>query len=148
MLVTTETFDVAMVVSATQAAAGVAGPLNGVKMHLFTNNPALAKQMLLGAFTEPTYGSYAAQAVTFGAAKRDAQGNISTDTGQVIWQETGTPLATTVNGYFLTNTAGTTLLAAEYFPTPQNLVDLLSSFWVVAEWSANNAAAGQCQVGS
>jgi hypothetical protein len=146
VLVTNETFDTDMIVSATQAGAGVAGPLNGTKMGLFTNQPALTKTMLLAALTQPTYTGYALQALTWSAAERNAAGSISTHSALMNWMMGDALTPTTVYGYFICNTAGSVLLAAEYFPAPQALADTLSYFGVVSEWSANNQNAGQCTV--
>jgi hypothetical protein len=146
MLVTVQLFDTDIVVVATQAAAGVAGPLNASKMILFTNTPGLNKSSVLADLTQPTYTGYAAQALTWSVPIRNAMNRIATHTGLLSWVMGDALTPTTVNGYGITDTAGTHLLAAEYFPTPVGLVDTLSFLGVVSEWISDNASPGQCSV--
>jgi len=146
MLVTTELMDTDAVVVATQAAAGVAGPLNASKMILFTNSPGLNKNTVVADLTQPTYAGYAAAALTWSGAIRNAMNRISTRTGLVPWVMGDNLTPTTVNGYGITDSAGTHLLAAEYLPTPVGLVDTLSFLGIVSEWISDNASPGQCTV--
>jgi len=146
MLVTTELLDTDSVVVATQAAAGVAGPLHGSKMVLFTNTPTLNKMTVLADLTQPTYAGYAEQTMTWSATRRNALNQICTQATLVSWTMSDDLTPTTVLGYGITDSAGTALLAAEMFPSPVALVDTLSALGVISEWVAANAAPGQCTV--
>lgn len=146
MLVSTQLLDTDIVTVATQAAAGVAGPLNASKMVLFINSPGLNKATVLADLTQPTYTGYAASALTWSTPIRNGQNRIATHTGLIPWVMGDDLLPTTVNGYGITDSAGTALLAAEYFPSPVGLVDTLSFLGVVSEWISDNASPGQCSV--
>lgn len=145
MLVTMRAFDLALIVDATQSSGGsaVAGVLNGMKMVLFTNQPSLNKDTVIGDLTPPTYTGYAAQTVTWSAARSDGNGKLATFTGLVNWQPTAdTVPGDTIYGYGLTDSAGTTLLAAEMLPAPQGLGLTTDYFGLIAEWTADNSNPG------
>lgn len=140
MLTTVEAFDVQVVKVALQAGAGVAGPLNGSKVLLYTNVITPLKNTPLSALTEIAYTGYARVTPTWTPANRDTGGNISTQTSVCLFQGTGVGLPVTATGYAIVDSTGLILLALENFPAPQPLLDALSAIQFVIEWIANNPA--------
>jgi hypothetical protein len=145
VIVTTETFDADILIGLTASVAAV-GTLHGTLFGLFTNNITPTKTIGVGIFTEPTYTGYARIAATWGAPTRDANKNINIESQLLIWQETGTPVPTTVFGWFLVDSTGLILYMAELFATPQSLVDVLSALKFNVEFIGSNANPGQATI--
>jgi hypothetical protein len=143
LLVTTETLDALIATDITEASSSHAGPLNGVKAILFTNNISPTKTTALSALTVPTYTGYASQTITWGAAYRDVNLNIGIDTQLLSWVMGDALTPTTVYGWAIVDSTGATLYAAELFASPVQLVDTLSLLAFVAEWIVSNNAQGQ-----
>jgi hypothetical protein len=145
MITTTEYFDTLLVGAALEhvVSGSYSGPLYGVQMGLIVGSFAPTKTSVLTDITQPIYTGYALQATTFAPASRDANGNISTLSGLILWQMTNNTNPTLVTGWFLVDSGGTHLLMAEMLDTPFSLVDTLSVLGLVALWSANNADPGQ-----
>lgn len=136
MQLTTEYADIHAVTDYTQAGGGVAGILNGAKLVLFTNSLTLTKSTPLGALTQPTYTGYAAVVITWGAAVRDATGDIVTLSQSIpIQMGSSTDPSTTIVGYGVEDAAGANLLFAEVLDAPIPLVDNLSYFEIIVPFS-------------
>lgn len=146
MLVTTRVFDQGVLTVATQAAAGVAGPLNGSKMLLFTNTPAINKFTTLAALTEATYTGYARQTLVWSAARLDPTARVATFTALINWQPTDAVTPNTITGYAIVDSTGLILYAMELFVTPVGLATALSYLGIVAEWSSDNANPGAATI--
>jgi hypothetical protein len=102
-----------------QGLVGVAGELNGAKLKLFTNDFQPVPTSVVGDFTEATQTGYAATTITWGTPYVNDSG----------WAEVLSQLITTIfsaglaeggtiYGYYLTNTAGSTLLLSERLDNP------------------------------
>lgn len=150
MLVLTEGLDVSIIGVVKHAAAGAgAGPLDGSKMILFTNEVAITPKTVLADLTQPLVGdypAYAAQALTWGAASRNALGKIVTEATAIAWTIGSGDPPLTATGYGIVDGAGTTLLAAEVFEEPLQFLDSLSLKHVVARWSPATPEASTCSV--
>lgn len=122
MLQVTEAYLAALAAAAVAASPGIAGPLSGAKLHLATAGPTPGLRSAVADFTEATYASYAAAPITWGAPWRNPEGEGEVDGGviQFVLAADLTPPAT-ITHYFLTNTAGSVLLAAEQLATPAEL---------------------------
>lgn len=114
----------------------MAGALNGAKVILFTNAVTLTKLTTLADLTQPTYTGYAAVAITWGVAVRDAAGDIVT-LSQAIPVQMGAPTDpdTKIKGYAVENSGATELLFAEVFPQQLDLVDDLTYYEIVVPFA-------------
>jgi hypothetical protein len=105
-----------LILAALKAAAA---PLDGAKLHLYSNNIAPTPGMVIGALTECTFLGSVAQSVVWGTPHIDPQGNAVMDAGSLTFVA-GSPIGAseTVYGAYITDTAGAVLLAACKFDAP------------------------------
>ena len=122
------------------------GPLDACKMILYTNTFALDRNTVLADLIQPTYTDYAVQAVTWGGVFTTPDGKFCRYSVSVSWQMGDAMLATTVVGFGLINTAGDTLLVAESFATPRNLVATTDLIEILAQVGFANPGVGQSVV--
>jgi hypothetical protein len=103
-----------------EAAVAVDGPLDGAKIHLFSGNTALTPGLVVGDLTEATFHGYAALSVTWGTPFFDPLTGLPTVTGGLSTFRSTSPFSggQTINGWYITNTAGDTLLLARKFDLP------------------------------
>lgn len=87
------------------------------KLHLFTNDFTPSLETILADFTEATYTGYAAQTLTWGGAYVDGNGIAVAPAGEKIFTQTAAPNEIVYGGY-VTNTAGTKLLASARLDSP------------------------------
>lgn len=101
------------------AAGPPAGRLNGVKVHLFQNNIVPTPATILTDLVEATFDGYAASAaVTWGSVVVDPAGNAVVYGDAKTFTMTGSTTPNTVYGYYVTNSAGSTLEYLELFDSP------------------------------
>lgn len=146
MLLPTDYFNVLLASAADQATGGGAGPLNGSKAILFTNDITLTRATQISDLVQPTYTGYATQAVTWSTPGRDALGNISSTSQTMLWQEATTASSVLIYGIAFTDSPGTNLLAAEKFATPIPLNTLLDQLFTSTQWIWNNNNSGQTTI--
>lgn len=101
---------------------------------LFTNEISPTKTRVLADLTEPTYASYARQAVVFGAPFRDPQLGIAAIAAALTWQQTGTPTPCQIYGIFYATGGTLALMGMEVFELPIPLNDTLDAFSTVLEY--------------
>lgn len=118
-------------------------PLNGAKAHLCTAGPVLGGNMTPADFTEATYDGYAAASVTWGTPYTAGNGLSYVD-ALISIPQTGSVTPQTVLGYFITDTAGTHVLFAEYFPVPVQMYGLGASCEFVLRFNAARTPGGGC----
>jgi hypothetical protein len=124
--------DIHAVTDYVQPGAGVAGVLNGAKVILFTNAITPTKQTPLSALVQPTYTGYAAVAITWGSAVRDAAGDIVTLTQSIpIQMGSSMDPETTIVGYGVEDSGAANLLFIEVLANPIPLVDNLTYYEIV-----------------
>lgn len=99
-------------------------PLDGAKVHLFTDAGLTpTEDTVVGSFTEPDYAAYAAQTAVWGTPLSLADGTGVLLAPALTFGVANATEATTVYGAFVTDTAGTVLLYSELFPNPYAMVD-------------------------
>lgn len=100
-------------------AVAAGGPLVLPTMHLYTNNVIPGPGTVLGDLTEATFGGYTAAAgLVWSAAFVGPDGTPQVVVPSQVFIADGTGPVETVYGWFLTNAAGTTLMAAGTLPAP------------------------------
>lgn len=121
------------------ALTGVGGTLNGAKCHLFQNNVVPSIGFALADLVEADFDGYAASAaVTWSVPIDNQDGN-----GPVVVGDNKLFIATapfvvpnTIYGWYLTNGAGTVLLAAERYATAKQISEAGNAIGVVPQWGA------------
>jgi len=89
---------------------------------LFQNDVTPTRDTVIGDLDIATFTGYTSPAaVVFGDPFINSEGNAEVLGGQVQFTQTGTTITNTVYGYYVTDTAGTKLLAAERFATPRTM---------------------------
>jgi len=101
--------------------AAFSGSGDAVKVHLYSNVLAPTQTTPLSAFTELTQSWYSAIASTTGAAYKETDNSISVAVRSVQFNYSGSDAPVTVQGYFLTDTAGTNLISSRALDTPKTL---------------------------
>lgn len=97
----------------TQAAAGVAGILNGSKLALFTNNPTLSENTVPADLTAPIYAGYAQVVVTWQTTlERQSNGDLALAGSSSLFAPTSSATPDTITGVAMLNSAGTSVLWA------------------------------------
>ena len=139
VLTTSEAYDDAALAALIASAVLLGADL---KAGLYTNVIDPTKRLVIADMTEPLYASYLRQSIVMGAIFRDPQRGIAALGAGVIWQMTGTPTPTTVQGIFYTFGAGPAFLGIEPFPAPISLVDDLDAFTTVLEYVQSQQFAG------
>lgn len=139
MLTTTEAYDDAAL-TALIAAANVLG--TALHAGLYTNVIDPTKVLTIGDLTEPTWATYARQAVVMGAPIRDPLNGIASLSDALVWQQTGTPTPVTIIGIFYVFGAGPALLGIEPFQSPISLNDTLDAFSTLLEYLQSQQAPG------
>lgn len=93
----------------------------GAKVRLFSNNFTVADATVIGDFTQATFTGYAAQALGSGTvAGSNTSGRATASWPQQTYTCTGGS-SQIIYGYYVTDTAGTTLYFGENFATPVTL---------------------------
>jgi len=91
---------------------------NNTKLHLFTNNHTPAKADTVSSYTECGASGYSAITLSSGSWTYTTQG----DEADYATQTFSLTSSATVYGYYVTDTAGTTLIFAELFSNgPYNI---------------------------
>lgn len=109
---------------AAQAAAGVAGDLNGAKVHLYTAGPTVNHHMVPGDFTEPTFTGYAAAVITWSVPINAGDlAGVLVGTDAVFRPTATTALPQTILGAYVTDSTSAIVLWAEPFDSPVILID-------------------------
>lgn len=91
--------------------------LDAVKIHLFTAGPTLTPNMTLGDFTEAVSVGLTAKTVTWGTPFVGGGGLPEVDTQLLIYIVT-TITPETILGWYMTDSGGTAVKAADYFASP------------------------------
>lgn len=138
MITTTELWDDAALTSLIAGATLLGADL---KVGLFTNTPAIGKQLVIADLTEPTYPGYARQVCVLGAPFRDQLRGIAALAPGLQWAMDDDTVPTIVTGVFYTYGAGPALLGVEMIDPPIPLVDALSQFTTVLEYVQSPPAA-------
>lgn len=103
------------------SAVAVDGEFDAAKVHLYTNNIVPAPNTVLADLTPATFTGATPAAITWGTVFSDNEGNAIAPGGSHLFPVTGT-ISETVYGYFITDTAGTKLLAIRQLPAAQQAV--------------------------
>jgi hypothetical protein len=117
--------------------------LYGAKLGLFTNALMLSSQMLLADLVIPTYPGYAAVAVTWSSVFRKQNRGYATQSQLAEFQMDDDTTPTTVVGAFVVAADNTTLLWAELFDTPVQLVTADDAVVYTAEMECGNNTWGE-----
>jgi len=106
-----------------------------LKMGLFTDDPTLTFATVLADLAPPTFTGYAAVAMTIGARRGNANGDIIEPLGMASFQPTVTPSPSqTVTGaYIYLDATPDVLWFAEFLDTPWVVVDTGSALDVIWE---------------
>ncbi len=101
------------------------GPFAAAKMHLFQQELALSRDTVLATLTaaEATYTGYNASGVTWSAPTIGEDGTIESQGVVSEFRPSGTTVGNSIYGFYLTNSAGTVLLACANLangPVPMN----------------------------
>ncbi len=91
--------------------------LDGVKLHLATAGPAGGPYDVVADFTEAAFTGYAAVAVTWGGPYLGPDGNPEVNSQLCRFISSGT-ITESITHWFLTDSAGTVLLAGDALDTP------------------------------
>lgn len=138
-MTTTELWDKASLAALIAGATLLGADL---KAGLYTNIIAPTKTKVIADLTEPTWATYARQAVLMGVPFRDAANGIASSSAALLWQQTGTPTPCIIQGIFYTYGAGPLLLAIQPFDTPIPLADDLDAFQTILEYISTSANQG------
>lgn len=105
------------------------GPLETVKVHIATVAPSpMNKEIAVADFTEATFTGATAKAVTWGAPYLGPDGIPQVDTQLLVFTVTATSPGENVVGWYMTDAAGTVLIAADLFDSPLNVPGVGSGF--------------------
>jgi len=94
--------------------------LDGAKLHLYAGSTALTPGMVVGDLTEATFHGYASATITWTGVYLDPSTGIPTLVGELV-NFISTAVFTggqTINGWFVTDSAGTILYMARQLQTP------------------------------
>jgi hypothetical protein len=124
------TADIAVLTQLTEAD----GLYDGAKMHIATAAPSpLNPNMAVADFTQASFTGSDAKVIVWGTAYNGPDGVPQVDTQLLTFTVTATSPGSNVVGWYLTDGAGTALLAADIFDAPINVPGLGSGFsFVVA----------------
>lgn len=147
-MITTEYMDKTAVTDYTQAASGVAGVLNGAKIIFGTNLLVPGKKSVVADITQSIDAGLAPAALTWGAAGRDALGDMVTLSASVPVKLTTSANACVLQCWGITDSAGTNLLICDNFETPLNLPDNLQLYNVQVPFAPGNPEGKSIQVSS
>lgn len=86
-------------------------PYSTAKLHLFSNNIVPTANSVIADFTPPVYSGYAPKAVTWSTPFIDTNQVAVSSSGELLYAQAGV-VGDVVYGAYLTDTAGTGLLAA------------------------------------
>lgn len=113
----------------------IAGALNNCRIHLYKNDYVPTVFDVVAAFTEADYTGYAFQSVLTAAwnAVIQADGSAGVIGPGLFFDASGTAVANTIYGYFVTDLAGTTLLWAERFAAPVGITGPGNGFTLVPQ---------------
>lgn len=147
-MLTTEWLDIAAVTDYVQTGAGVAGVLNAAKIIFGTNILAPSKLTAVADIVQSVDAGLAPHTVTWGAAGRDANGDIVTLSATVPVQLASSANACTIKCWGLTDSAGTHLLMSESLNPDRNidLPDNLTLFNVQIPFSPPKPQGKQLQI--
>lgn len=99
------------------------GLLDGAICRLFSNNITPTKSTLLASYTEATFNGYAEIVVTWNAAVVNA-GDFRQIFSQLLsWIAGAAPTPETIYGWYLVNTGGTEVIAAQRFDDEVEIVN-------------------------
>jgi hypothetical protein len=113
----------------------IAGCLEGAKVGLFTGTPTLSLNSQISDFAEPLYTGYARKPITWNPVFVNSGGQVQVDSGLMQFQpSSGTP-SDLVTGFFVTDSAGTTLLFAGVLATPVSFVSAKDAVPVVVQYT-------------
>ena len=90
----------------------------GWTVHLYTNAHTPATTDVLGDYTEATFGGYASQPFYPPVDGGVVANHVDITSNPLSFAATGAGLPQTVIGYYITDSGGTILKAAEEFPSP------------------------------
>jgi hypothetical protein len=123
-------------------AGNFSGALFGAQVGLYTNTPNLTQATVLADLTEPTFAGYVKQAITWSAAFQQPDSSWAVQGGLYLFQMSDSLVPTIVTGYFLVDSGGTHLLAAENFAAPIPLPTAAQAFLVSPQFVAGNTGWG------
>lgn len=121
----------------TAVAPGVAdaGRFNGAKIALFTDDIVPSRATVLADLTQPTYTGYAiSAAIVFGLAFTNDNGAAEVLGDGKQFPCTADGASQTVHGYMCLNAAGTGVLWAERFDTPQTIATAGQNIFVLPRY--------------
>lgn len=147
-MLTTEYMDIQAVTDYVQAGAGVAGVLNGAKIIFGLNIIVPGKLTAVADLTQSVDAGLAPHTVTWGAAGRDASGDIVTLSATIPVQLSSSANACVIQCWGLTDSGGTHLLMSESLSPGRviNLPDNLTLFNVQIPFSPPKPAGKQLQI--
>jgi hypothetical protein len=139
-VLTTEYMDIHAVTDYVQAGAGVAGVLNGAKIIFGTNELVPGKLTVVADITQSVDAGLAPASVAWGAAGRDAAGDIVTLTATLPVQLASSANACVLTCWGLTDSGGTNLLMSESLEPDRvmNLTDNLVLYNVQVPFAPGN----------
>lgn len=110
----------ALRLAALAALVGVGNLLEGAKLRLFTNAVMFTDQLAPADLDEATFTGYAAANIAaWGAPFVDPQDGVTKLVGTSSqFTQTSNAVVNTVTGWYVTNTAGTEILAGDTFAEP------------------------------
>jgi hypothetical protein len=116
------------------AITGAGGGLDGAKLHAFQNPVTPTNAIVLADLTECDFDGYAASAaITWGAILNETDGTVYAPGGGIEFAATGSTTPNTVYGVYLTDSAGTTLLAVWLLPDPVGIAGIGDGFvWLLS----------------
>ena len=117
----------------TQIKNAVDGILLGAKLHLFVNDVSPQKSSVVADFTEASFTDYAVHDVTWSAdpLTDGSEWKIISDLASFVAGAAPTP--ETVYGWYLTDSAGTGLIAAKRYDDPVQITQEFDSVQAVVE---------------
>jgi hypothetical protein len=145
-VVISEYFAEQTLVVETQAASGVAGPLHGAKIGMFTNPITLTEKTLLTELTQNIDANLVPASVTWGTAYRRQEGGIAIDASLTEFQLASSANAGSFYGYFIVDSGGTHLLLSESFANPLSLSDTLDGISIAAQFAMGGPDFGSAAV--
>lgn len=137
-MLTTEYMDQHAVTDYVQAAAGVAGILNAAKIIFGDNNITPTKVDDPSVIHQSTDADLAPVTITWSAAFRDVDGDITTISQLIPVRIAVLANATTIKSIGITDAAGAHLLGSEDLGNGYPLADLLSLWNVQVPFSPGN----------
>lgn len=117
-------------------AGPTAGPLVNAHLILFTNDIIPGRNTVIGDLVEATFAGYAAGVLVWSAGENDSAGRAVLIGTPATFSPADAVLEETIYGVGITNTAETTLFAAERFATPVPLASPADSLTYVTQFRA------------